>query len=293
MKTVETILYLFKTTFDAWNKHKVPRLAAALAYYMAFSIAPVLVIVIAIVGLVYGPEAAQGQIVQQIQDEVGRDTAEIIQIMIESANNEAAGVLATIIGIITIILGAAGFFGQLQDALNTIWEVAPKPGRGIGDVIRGRLLSFTLVLGVGFLLLVSFVISALLASLHNFVTGLLPQVQFVAQLVNVALSFGVTLLLFAMIFKVLPDVHLAWKDVWLGAMLTALLFTGGKFLLSLYFGYTAVASSYGVAGSFVVLLLWIYYSAQILLFGAEFTQVYARRRHSRVETTDDAMPVAS
>lgn len=294
MKIVGTVFDLLKTTFNEWNEDKAPRLAAALAYYTAFSIAPLLVIVIAVVGLVYGQEAARGQIVQQIQNEVGRDTAEIIQTMIENANSEPAGIIATVIGIVTIIFGAAGFFGQLQDALNTIWEVQPKPNRGIKDVIRERFLSFTMVLGIGFLLLVSLVISAVLSSLHNFVIGLLPGAQLLTQILNFVLSFGVVTLLFAMIYRVLPDVDLAWKDVAIGAVITALLFTIGKFLLSLYLGNSGVASSYGVAGSFVVLLLWVYYSAQILLFGAEFTQVYARRHGSLyIQPTENAMPVTA
>jgi membrane protein len=294
MKIVGTVFDLLKTTFNEWNEDKAPRLAAALAYYTAFSIAPLLVIVIAVVGLVYGQEAARGQIVQQIQNEVGRDTAEIIQTMIENANSEPAGIVATVIGIVTIIFGAAGFFGQLQDALNTIWEVQPKPNRGIKDVIRERFLSFTMVLGIGFLLLVSLVISAVLSSLHNFVIGLLPGAQLLTQILNFVLSFGVVTLLFAMIYRVLPDVDLAWKDVAIGAVITALLFTIGKFLLSLYLGNSGVASSYGVAGSFVVLLLWVYYSAQILLFGAEFTQVYARRHGSLyIQPTENAMPVTA
>jgi membrane protein len=294
MKTVRTVFDLFKTTFDEWNEDKAPRLAAALAYYTAFSIAPLLVIVIAVVGLAFGQEAARGQIVQQIQNEVGRDTAEVIQTMIESANNEAAGIVATVVGIVTIIFGAAGFFGQLQDALNTVWEVTPKPNRSIQDIIRERFLSFTMVLGIGFLLLVSLVINAVLSSLHNFVAGLLPQLQFFTHLLNLVVSFAVVTILFAMIYKVLPDVELAWKDVTIGAVITALLFTIGKFLLSWYLGNSGVASSYGVAGSFVVLLLWVYYSAQILLFGAEFTQVYARRYGSLfIQPTENAVPVTS
>src|SRR5690606_30121558 len=251
MKIVGTDFDLLKTTFNEWNEDKAPRLAAELTYYTAFSIAPLLVIVIAVIGLVYGQEAARGQIVQQIQNEVGRDTAEIIQTMIENANSEPAGIIATVIGIVTIIFGAAGFFGQLQDALNTIWEVQPKPNRGIKDIIRERFLSFTMVLGIGFLLLVSLVISAVLSSLHNFVIGLLPVAQLLTQILNFVLSFGVVTLLFAMIYRVLPDVDLAWKDVAIGAVITALLFTIGKFLLSLYLGNSGVASSYGVAGSFV------------------------------------------
>lgn len=282
MKIARIIFDLLKATFDGWNEDKAPRLAAALAYYTAFSIAPLLVIVIAVAGLAFGEEAARGEIVLQIQNQVGADTAELIQTMIESARSESAGILATILGVATIVLGAAGFFGQLQDALNTVWEVQPKPGRGIKEIIRERFLSFTMVLGIGFLLLVSLILSAVLASLHNFVTGLLPEAQFITQLLNFLLSFSVITVLFAMIYKVLPDAQIAWKDVWAGAVVTALLFTIGKFALSLYLGNSSVASSYGVAGSFVVLLLWIYYSAQILLFGAEFTRVYAMRYGSRI-----------
>jgi membrane protein len=282
MKIARIIFDLLKATFDGWNEDKAPRLAAALAYYTAFSIAPLLVIVIAVAGLAFGEEAARGEIVLQIQNQVGADTAELIQTMIESARSESAGILATILGVATIALGAAGFFGQLQDALNTVWEVQPRPGRGIKEIIRERFLSFTMVLGIGFLLLVSLILSAVLASLHNFVTGLLPEAQVITQLLNFLLSFGVITVLFAMIYKVLPDAQIAWKDVWAGAVVTALLFTIGKFALSLYLGNSSVASSYGVAGSFVVMLLWIYYSAQILLFGAEFTRVYAMRYGSRI-----------
>jgi hypothetical protein len=189
------------------------------------------------------------------------------------------------------VLGAAGFFGQLQDALNTVWEVTPKPGGGILDMIKGRFLSFTMVLGIGFLLLVSLLISTVLANLTNVVGNMLPGADLLAQIINFVVSFLVVTLLFAMIYKVLPDAVIAWSDVWVGAAITALLFNIGKFLLGLYLGSSSIASTYGAAGSLVVLLVWVYYSAQILLFGAEFTQVYAQRFGSRIVPADNAVAV--
>ena len=289
MSRLKTIFDLLKETFTEWNEDKVPRLAAALAYYTAFSIAPLLIIVIAIAGLAFGQDAAQGEIVNTIRQEVGLEAAEVIETMLANTSNETTGIIATIIGVVTIILGAIGFFAQLEDALNTIWSVEPKPGQGIMKMIKDRLLSFTMVLGIGFLLLVSLLVSALLSSLNSFIEGLLPQAQLITQLINFAISFGVITLLFAMIYKVLPDVEITWRDVWVGAAITALLFTIGKFALGLYLGNSSVGSTYGAAGSFVVLLVWIYYSAQILLFGAEFTQVYARRYGSRIRPAEDAV----
>ncbi|MAS33173.1 MAG: ribonuclease BN [Anaerolineaceae bacterium] len=292
MSQIRTIFDLLKATFDSWSHDKAPRLAAALAYYTAFSIAPLLVIVIAVAGLVLGQEAAEGQIVGQIRNEIGEDTAQVIETMLENSASTSSGIVATVLGIAAVALGAAGFFGQLQDALNTVWGVEPKGG-GVVAMIKQRFLSFTMVLGIGFLLLVSLVISAVLSSLHNFVGTLLPQAQLLTQLLNIALSLGIITLLFAMIYKVLPDVEIAWNDVWVGSFMTALLFTVGKYLLGLYLGNSGVASTYGVAGSFVVLLLWIYYSAQILLFGAELTQVYARRYGTRIRPADNAVAVSS
>ena len=289
MSKLRLIFDLLKTTFNEWNEDKVPRLAAALAYYTAFSIAPLLIIVIAVAGLAFGREAARGQIVSQIEGQIGTETAEVIQTMIEATNKEDTGILATIIGVVAVILGAAGFFGQLQDALNTVWEVAPKPGGGIVGMLKSRFLSFTMVLGIGFLLIVSLLASTALSYVSNFVVGVMPGAEFLAQVLNFIISFLVITLLFAMIYKVLPDVVIAWKDVWIGAAITALLFTIGKFLLGLYLGSSSISSSYGAAGSLVVLLVWVYYSAQILLFGAEFTQVYARRYGSRIVPSENAV----
>lgn len=291
MPNIREIFDLLKTTFQEWNEDKVPRLAAALAYYTAFSIAPLLIIVIAVAGLILGQEAARGQIVEQIEGQIGRDTAEFIESVIENTNNQDAGIIATVIGVVAVVFGAIGFFGQLQDALNTVWEVTPRPGGGLVQMLRTRLLSFTMVLGIGFLLLVSLIISSLISYVTTFVGGILPQVELLAQVLNFILSFAVTTLLFALIYKVLPDAVIAWGDVWIGAAITALLFTIGKLLLSLYLGYSSVASSYGAAGSLIVLLVWVYYTAQILMFGAEFTQVYARRYGSRIVPAEHAMAV--
>jgi membrane protein len=288
MERLKTFFSLMKEAFDDWNRDKAPRLAAALAYYTAFSIAPLLIVVIAIAGLVFGQEAVRGQLDNQIQGMVGAQAADAIQEMVAGANHPDTGVIAAIIGVVTLLLGAAGLFGQLQDALNTVWGVEPKPNLGIVATIRSRLLSFTMVLGIGFLLLVSLVISAALAALETWMSGALPFSPLILQIINLVISLLVITGMFAVIFKVLPDAEIAWRDVLLGAFVTALLFTIGKFLIGLYLGHSSIASSYGAAGSFVVLLLWIYYSAQILLFGAEFTQVYARRYGSKIVPAENA-----
>ncbi len=289
MNRLKTFFGFIKEAFDEWNEDKAPRLAAALAYYTAFSIAPLLIIIIAVAGLAFGQEAAQGQIVEQVQGAIGQDAAVMVEEIIANAYQPGVGIFATVIGLASLILGAAGLFGQLQDALNTIWEVAPKPGGGLLSMIRQRFISFTMVLGVGFLLLVSLVLSTALTAASTYVQGFLPQTELIAQLVNFVISFGAVTLLFAMIYKVLPDVEIGWKDVWVGAAVTALLFTIGKSILSLYLSNASVASAYGAAGSFIVILLGIYYSAQILLFGAEITQVYARRYGSRIVPSENAV----
>ncbi|HEY1015255.1 MAG TPA: YihY/virulence factor BrkB family protein [Herpetosiphonaceae bacterium] len=286
----KAIFGLLKQTGKEWSEDKVPRLGAALAYYTVFSIAPLLIIAIGIAGLVLDREAATGQIQAQLDGLLGVDAAKAIQEMIQGASKPSSGILATVIGLATLLFGASGVFGQLQDSLNTIWEVAPKPGRGILGTLKDRFLSFTMVLGVGFMLLVSLVISAALAGIGKYFENLgIPT--FLFEAINFAVSFGVITLLFAAIYKVLPDVKIQWRDVWIGAAVTALLFTIGKFLIGLYLGRSSVASSYGAVGSLAILLLWVYYSAQILFFGAEFTQVYANAYGSRVVPDKDAVPV--
>ncbi|MDQ5854513.1 MAG: YihY/virulence factor BrkB family protein [Chloroflexota bacterium] len=282
---------LLKETYNDWSEDKAPRLGASLAYYTVFSLAPLLLIIISIAGLAFGQEAVEGRIVGQLGGLVGQDSAEAIQSMIQSARKPQTGVFATGIGLATLLFGASGVFGALHDALNTIWEVEPKPGRGVLGMIRDRFVSFTMVLGVGFLLMVGLVVSAGLAAVSTYLGGLLPFPSFVLQLLNIIISFGGITLLLAMIYKILPDVEIRWNDVWIGAAVTALLFTIGRFALGLYLGRGTFGSAYGVAGSLIIVLLWVYYSAQILFFGAEFTQVYANKYGSRVVPAPDAVPV--
>lgn len=291
MNLLRQLFDLLKTTFQEWNEDKVPRLAAALAYYTAFSIAPLLIVVIAVIGLALGQDAARTQIINQIRGELGQDAAQVIQTMIESTSDKDTGIIATLVGIVAVVLGAAGFFGQLQDALNTIWEVTPKPGGGILNMVKERFFSFTMVLGIAFLLLVSLLISSLVTNISTLVGGMLPGTEFLAQAINFLVSFLIITFLFALIYKVLPDVTIDWRDVWVGAAMTALLFNIGKLLLGLYVGNTEFSSTYGAAGSIVVLLVWVYYTAQILMFGAEFTQVYARRYGSRILPSENAVAV--
>ncbi len=275
---LKDIWEIIRQTVKEYSEDNVARLAAALSYYTIFSIAPLLVIVIFIAGLWFSQQSAQEQIVAQIEQLTGSQAAaQAITEMIAGAQVNGTGIVATVIGIATLIFGATGVFVQLEDALNTIWEVKEAPGRGIMAVIKDRFLSFTMILGIGFLLLVSLVVSAALSGLGEALSETLPGGGILWQIVNLAISFGVITLLFAMIFKVLPDVKIAWSDVWLGAAVTALLFTIGKWAIGLYLGTSGVSSAYGAAGSLIVILLWVYYSAQILLIGAEFTQVYARR----------------
>jgi membrane protein len=283
---------LMKETFSEWSEDKVPRLAAALAYYTAFALAPLLLIAIAVAGLVFGREAATNQIGEQLSGLLGPSAAESVNTMVAAAGaNQGGGILASIIGVATLLFASSGVFGELQDALNTIWEVQPKPDQGLLATIKQRFFSFAMVLGVGFLLLVSLVISAALSALGGVVAGDQADQSLIWKAINFVVSFGVTMLLFALIYKVLPDVKIQWRDVWIGALVTALLFTLGKAAIGWYLGRPGTTSTYGAAGSFVALLLWVYYSAQILFFGAEFTQVYAKTYGSQIEPAENAVPV--
>jgi membrane protein len=287
-----SVVQLLKDTFSDWSEDKAPRLAAALAYYTAFAIAPLLLIAIAVAGLFFGREAAANQIGQQISGLIGPTAGEAINGMVAAAGaNQGAGIVATVIGVATLLFAASGVFGQLQDALNTIWEVQPKPNQGIMATIKQRFFSFAMVLGVGFLLLVSLVLSAALAALGTLLGGAPAGQSLIWKAINFVVSFGVTTALFALIFKILPDAKVQWSDVWIGALATALLFTLGKALLGWSLGRPGTTSTYGAAGSFVALLLWIYYSAQILFVGAEFTQVYARAYGSKIEPAENAVPL--
>jgi membrane protein len=288
---MKTTWQLLRDIVVAWNEDKAPRLAAGLAFYTMFTLSPLLIIVIAIAGLAFGQEAARGQIVGQIQGLVGAESARAIEDFLKQVSTPQSGIIATAIGLATLLLGVWWVFGELQDALNTIWEVAPKPGRKLLPVLKARLISFTMMLGVGFLLLVSLALSAALSALGTYLLGLFPDFETALQLVNVLVSFAIITLLFAMIYKIVPDVVITWGDVWIGAAATALLYTIGKYLIGVYLGTSSTASAYGAAGSLVVILIWVYYSAQILFLGAEFTKVYAQRYGSRIVPTDIAVPV--
>ena len=286
------MLSLFKQTASELMEDDAPSLGAALAYYTVFSLAPLMTIAIAIAGFFFGKEAAQGQIFDELRGLLGEEGGKAVEEMVQSANAQpTAGVVATIISVIMLLFGASGVFGQLQASLNAIWGVKPKPGRGMLGLIKDRLLSFGFTLVVGFLLLVSLLLTAGMALMADWIGGLMPGSEALAYILNIVLSLSMITLLFAAIFKFLPDAKIAWHDVWIGAFLTALLFTIGKFALGIYLGKSGVASSYGAAGSLIVLLLWVYYSSQILFFGAEFTQVYANRFGSRVAPADNAVSV--
>ena len=281
---------LLTETFADWNEDKAPRLAAALSYYTIFSLAPLLIIVISIAGLVFGQEAARGEIITQIDGVMGQQGAEAVSGLLEASSKPSTGTIAAIIGFATLLFGAAGVFGQLKDAMNTIWEVAPKPNQGLWGFLRNNILSFGMVIGVGFLLLVSLLISTALNAVGKFVVGDSFAQSLLWQIVNFVVQAGVTFGLFALIFKQLPDAKIARRDVLLGAGLTTVLFAIGRFLISFYLAQTATGSTFGAAGSLVVILVWIYLSAQILFLGAEFTQVYARRYGSRIEPASNAVP---
>lgn len=282
---------LIKGAFSGCSEDKVPRLGAALAYYTVFSLAPLLIIVIGIAGFFFGDEAARGEIVGQFRGLVGEDGGKAIQTMIENAGRETgSGIFASVISVVTLLFGASGVFGELQDSLNTIWGVKPKPGRGILGMLKDRFVSFTMVLGIAFLLLVSLVLSAAIATIGTAVGG--ADSEGLLHVLNLVVSFGVITLLFAAMYKYVPDVKIEWRDVWVGAAVTSVLFTLGKFAIGLYLGKGSVASAYGSAGSLVILLVWVYYSAQILFFGAEFTKVYAKDYGSGLRPEPDAEPVS-
>jgi membrane protein len=277
-----------------WLEDEPFQLAAALSYYTLFSLAPILIIAIAVAGLFFGHEAATNQIVHTLQSLVGQESAKAIQEMIQNASSKPkTGIISTVLGIGVLIFGAGGVVGQLQSSLNRIWGVTSKPGRGIWSFMWERFVSLAMVLGVGFLLLVSLVITTILTHLTLYIGSLIGGAAIIAYLLDLVVSFGFVTILFAMIYKFLPDVRIQWKDVWIGAALTSFLFTLGKFLIGLYLGTSGVTSSFGAAGSLITVLLWVYYSALIFFFGAEFTQIYASRYGSGVVPAENAVPIAA
>jgi membrane protein len=271
---------LLSETFNHWLENKAQRLGAALAYYAAFSFAPLLVFLVGVANFVYH-EDTLARVQLQIALMAGDNAAEAIVATIRGAQNTRSGLVATILSIATMLLGATGMFGQLQDAMNTIWEVTPKPRQFLVDILRTRALSFLLVVAICFLLVTSLALTAIVANVTKYFQTVLPFTTSLWPLVDLSFSFALTTMLFAAIFKILPDVHIAWKDVWLGAAATAALFAIGKIGIGLYLGRSSFTSAYGAAGSFLVLLAWVYYSAQVFFFGAELTWVYAKH-HQRV-----------
>ena len=272
-----TAFDLLKQTAQEWLQDKAPQLGAALAYYTVFSLAPLILVLLAIVGVLFrdDPAGARDKITQQMSYFLDPSAVQVVQNIAQKASQPDKSTIATIIGVALALFGASGVFGQLQDALNTIWGVKAKPGLGIWGFLRARFLSFAMVAGICFLLLVSLAIEALLKGFSHYLQSVLPGGIAIAVTVYLVFDFAVVVLLFAMIFKFLPDVKIQWRDVWIGAVMTAILFGIGKWLLGFYLGSGAAGSAYGAASSLITLLLWVYYSSQILLFGAEFTQVYA------------------
>ena len=283
---------LLKLTFTEWTNDNAFELSAALAFYTIFSIAPVLLIAVGVASFFLAPETATTRIVDEMQKLVGVQGANAVRQVIESSRGFGKGLWAMSIGIVTLITGATAVFGELQSALNRIWDVEAKPDRGvIMSLVVDRLRSFLIAVCVGFLLLVSLIISAVISGLQHYMNNWLPGVPWVWQTTNVVTSFLVVAALFAMIYKFLPDVVISWKDVWIGAAVTALLFSAGKYLIGIYLGRTATTSAFGAAGSLVVLLFWVYYSALISFLGAEFTQVYARRYGPGIRPKEHAVRV--
>ncbi len=273
---------LSSKSVTAWLDDYAPSMGAALAYYTLFSLAPLLIIAIAVAGLFFGQEAARGEIVSQIEDLIGREGAIAVQGLLKSASEPARDIVATLVSVVTLIVGATTVFAELQSDLDRIWRVpAPPDESSLWGLLRSRLLSFGLALGLGFLLLVSLVFSAAIAGFGKWSYGFFVGREAYLQSLNFCISFAITTLLFAMIYKVMPRARIAWRDVWVGAAVTALLFEIGKFLIGLYLGKTGVASGFGAAGSLVLLLVWVYFSAQIFLLGAEFTWVYSHEYGSK------------
>lgn len=281
----QSLARILKESAMEWKDDNAPLLAAALTFYMLFSVAPLLMILTAIAGLIFGQTAAQQNVFTQIEQVVGSESAQAIFQIIQNSSQPSGTIRAMIIGIVTMLLGASMVFGQVKQAINIIWGVEPEPAQGsilerVLALVWARIIPIILVLGIGLLLILTLLLNMFLSSLHLFVQGLVPGMVFIWQVVNFLVSWGIVTLLFAMIYKVLPDTPITWGDVWTGAAVTGFLFSIGRLLISFYLSYSSVASAYGAAGSLVVALLWVYYSAQIFLFGAAFTHVYARRQGS-------------
>ncbi|WP_047518708.1 YihY/virulence factor BrkB family protein [Methylophilus sp. Q8] len=279
--TIKQLWILSKAAFTAWRDDRAQSMGAALAYYTMFSIAPVLLIVISLAGIIFGQEAARGEIYTQLTHLVGEQGALVVQNLLESTNQPTEGMTATTIGIVLLLVGATTVFGELQTALDSIWRAPARISSGVWSLMRARLLSFGMILGIGFLLMVSLVFSAGLSAINKWWSPVFAGWLAVASVVNVVFGFLLTTGMFALIYKIMPRVSIRWSEVWIGAAMTAALFTVGKWLIGIYIGRSAFASGYGPAGSLLALLIWIYYSAQIFLMGAEFTWAYSHLFGSR------------
>jgi membrane protein len=280
---IKALAALLRRAGEAWIADNAPRLGAALAFYTLFSLAPVLIVTVSLAGVVFGDKAAQGEIVRQFQGLIGTQGAIAIETIIQSTNRPALGVFATTFGVLAIFIGASGAFNELQDALDMIWKVDNRTKSFWTVTIKQRLLSLGLVLATGFLLLTSLVVTAFLSATEKHISNLLPKSLVLLESINLVFSFCIITLLFALIFKFIPDTAIPFRDVWMGAAVTSILFTVGKVIIGFYLGHSALTSAYGAAASLVIFLIWIYYSAQILLFGAELSHVYALKYGSRRE----------
>ena len=288
---MKALIKLVKSTLFKWSDDKASTLAASLAFYTMLSLGPLLILMIAIAGLVFGQDTVRHELMQQVVGLVGQASSDAIDTMIRQSDQHKSGLVATVLGIVTLIFAASGVFAALQDAMNTIWHVQPRPGTSIGAFLRQRFLSFSMILGMGFLLLVSLGLSSAVAALGHWLADIFPPTAFIGEVLNFSLQLVLATGLFAAIYKVLPDVKLRWRDVALGAFVTAILFTAGKFLIGLYLVNANIGSVYGAAGSLALVLIWVYYSAQILFLGAEFACVYAVGRTHQIEPTNNAVGV--
>jgi membrane protein len=276
--STKDLVSIFKTTFVAWNAHEAPRLGAALAFYTILSLSPLVIIVVALAALIFSRSTAQAHILSQVQGMIGPEGGKAVESMLANTQKPAAGILGTVIGLLSLLFGASGVFTELRSALNLIWEVKPEETSGILGLLRERFFSFGMVLSIGFLLLVSLIVSTVLAAVGKFFGGLVPIPSPVLAVLNFLFSYIGVALLFGLIFRFVPEAKVRWQNVWLGALVTAMFFTIGKTLIGLYLGKSSIGSTYGAAGSVIVVIVWVYYSAQIFFFGAEFTHAYSERQ---------------
>ncbi len=288
MERLKWLVKLLRSAGESWLDNNATRLAAAVAFYSILSLAPLLILAVSIAGLAFGEEAARGELVGQMKNLVGEEGAKVIQTALVEANKPREGILATVLGVVTLLVGAAGVFGELHDAMNVVWEVKSKPGQGVWKFIREKFLSFGMVLSIGFMLLISLVLTTGLSSMGTYASGLAPGVPTLMRIVNFLVSMALVTGLFALLFRYLPDARMPWRFIWLGAFITALLFTLGKYLIGIYLSKAAVGSPFGAAGSLVVLVVWVYYSSLIVFFGAELTQASAKAAGIEVEPLPNA-----